>query len=228
VFAAGDLAYFNGSAANFRDCYDPTWGRHRARTRPVPGNHEYESPGAAPYFQYFGASAGPPGLGYYSYRAGAWQVLALNSEVDVRAGSAQLEWVRSELAGNPGRCALAYFHRPLFTSGPNRPNGDMRDLWRVLYELNVDVVINGHDHLYERFAPQDPDGRADPVRGIREFVVGTGGAHLYSFIGVSPHSEMQASAYGVLMLTLANESYQWEFVPAEAVPFRDSGSGACH
>jgi hypothetical protein len=228
VFAVGDLAYPNGSAADFRSCYEPTWGRHRDRTRPVPGNHEYESPNAFPYFDYFAGLAGPPGRGYYSYRAGAWQIIALNSEVDPRAGSAQVQWLRTELASNPSNCTLAYFHRPLFTSGPNRPNLDMRDLWRTLYEFNADVIVNGHDHVYERFAPQDPDGRPDQARGIRQFTAGTGGAHLYSFVGVAANSESQASVYGVLMLTLLSGSYQWQFVPAGTAPFRDAGTAACH
>ena len=228
MFAAGDLAYPHGSAVNFAECYEPTWGRHRDRTKPVPGNHEYESAGAAPYFNYFGGLAGTPGQGYYSYRAGAWQIIALNSEVDARASSAQVQWLRGQLSSNPGNCTLAYFHRPLFSSGPNRPNADMRDLWRTLYEFNVDVIINGHDHLYERFAPQDPDGRADSARGIRQFIVGTGGAHLYSFVGISANSESQASVYGVLMLTLTSGAYQWEFIPADAAPFHDAGLGSCH
>jgi hypothetical protein len=228
VLAAGDLAYPHGSAVNFKNCYDPSWGRHRDRTRPVPGNHEYETPNAGPYFEYFGGNAGPPGRGYYSYLAGAWQIIALNSEVDARASSAQVQWLRGELSSRPGDCTLAYFHRPLFTSGPNRPNADMRALWRTLYEFNVDVIVSGHDHLYERFAPQDPDGRADSGRGIRQFIVGTGGARLYPVARIAPNSERQASVFGVLMLTLTSAAYQWEFISAGSTPFRDTGIGSCH
>ena len=179
VFTTGDNAYPNGSEANFRDCYEPYWGRHRARTRPVAGNHEYEAGGGVPYFNYFGENAGPFGLGYYSYRAGSWHVVALNSEVPSGPGSAQMQWLRAELSGTRSQCTLAYWHRPLFSSGPHGPNASMREIWRVLYEFDADVVIAGHEHLYERFAPQDPDGRADSMRGIRQFTVGTGGAALY-------------------------------------------------
>jgi acid phosphatase type 7 len=176
VFVAGDNAYMDGSASDYRDCYHPNWGRHRDRTRPVPGNHEYQTPNASGYFGYFGASAGPVGLGYYRYTLGSWLVLALNSEVPSGEGSAQLRWVRDQLASDPHTCTAVYWHRPLFSSGRNGPNADMRDLWRVLYDMDVEIVINGHDHLYERFAPQTPDGRPDPIKGIRQFTVGTGGA----------------------------------------------------
>jgi len=133
VFTTGDNAYPNGSAANFRDCYEPHWGRHRSRTRPTPGNHEYDSPGAAPYFTYFEDNAGPFGLGYYSYAAGPWRVIALNSEIPVGPGSAQLQWLRTELAATRARCTMVYWHKPLFTSGPNGSNRDMREIWRVLH-----------------------------------------------------------------------------------------------
>jgi Calcineurin-like phosphoesterase len=181
VFTVGDNAYMTGSAENFRRCYEPTWGRHKGRTRPIPGNHEYETPGASDYFAYFGTNAGMPGMGYYSYQLGAWQIFALNTEVPVSAGSAQLAWLRAELTVRPTRCALAYFHEPLFGSGTNGSDPKMREAWRVMYELGVDVVLSGHNHSYERFAPQDPDGRFDPERGIRQFVAGTGGAPITGF-----------------------------------------------
>jgi hypothetical protein len=228
VFTAGDNAYMDGSAADYRNCYDPTWGRHRRRTRPVPGNHEYQTPGASGYFDYFGSAAGPRGLGYYSYTLGSWQVIALNSEIPIGTGSAQLEWVRQQLTASPHRCTVVYWHRPLFTSGPDGPNPDMRDLWRLLYTLDVDVVINGHDHLYERFAPQTPDGRADPARGIRQFTVGTGGAEVYGSVGTSANSEAVASVWGVAAFTLDHDRYRWEFIPAGPYAFSDSGAGVCH
>jgi len=228
VFTAGDNAYFSGTAAEFRDCYEPTWGRHRARTRPVPGNHDYGTPDAGPYFDYFGTAAGPRGLGYYSYTAGSWKVFALNSEIDVSASSPQVQWLRRELSEFQGNCSIAIFHRPLFTSGPNGDNPDMRDVWRALHEFNVDVVINGHDHIYERFLPQDPDGRVDNARGIRQFTVGTGGVFLYSIAAIKPNSEVRGVEWGVIVLTLQTQNYQWEFVPVDGGTFRDAGVGTCH
>jgi hypothetical protein len=226
VFALGDQAYFSGTADEYRRCYDPTWGRHKGRTRPVPGNHEYLTAGAAPYYAYFGALAGPPGLGYYSFDIGNWHAIALNSNIDVRAGSTQGAWLRSDLATTRARCVIAYWHHPLFTSGPDGPSPEMLDVWRMLYDAGADVVLNGHEHLYERFAPQDPAGTADPARGIREFIAGTGGALLYPPITVQRNSERRLSAFGVLKLTLQAEGYQWEFIPVSGAG--DSGSGACH
>jgi Calcineurin-like phosphoesterase len=227
IFTTGDNAYPTGSADDYARCYEPGWGRHVGRTRPAPGNHEYMS-GAAPYFGYFGANAGVSAVGYYSYRVGAWHVISLNSESAASAGSAQLEWLRADLASNPSTCTAAYWHRPLFSSGSHGDNPDMRDLWRTLYAANVDVVINGHDHIYERFAPQDADGRLDAVRGIREFVVGTGGAPLYAFPGAHANSEIRGAAWGVIAFTLLENSYQWEFVPVEGQTFRDAGTASCH
>jgi hypothetical protein len=227
VFTTGDNAYMTGTAAEFRNCYEPTWGRHRSRTRPSPGNHEYDS-GGGPYFDYFGASAGPGGAGYYSYSVGPWRVYALNSEVPSGAGSAQAEWLRRELATQPAACTAAYWHRPLFSSGLNGDNPTVRDLWRILYDANVDLIINGHDHIYERFGPQDPDGRPDQQRGIRQFIIGTGGATLYPFVTVRGNSEVRAAAWGVTIFTLMNGGYQWEFVPVEGGSFRDAGVGSCH
>ena len=226
VFATGDLAYFSGTRQEFRDCYDPTWGRHRGRTRPVPGNHEYESTGAAPYFEYFGLNAGPFGLGYYSFELGDWHVVALNSNIAVGAASPQGAWLQGDLLANRSRCTIAYWHHPLFSSGPNGNTRSMRELWRALYDAGTDVVVSGHDHLYERFAPQDPDGIPNPTRGIREFVVGTGGAALYPHVSVQPNSEVQISSFGVLKLTLSADTYEWEFVPVAGR--RDAGRGMCH
>jgi acid phosphatase type 7 len=228
VFTTGDNAYPNGTAANFRDCYEPHWGRHRARTRPTPGNHEYESAGAAPYFDYFGENAGTPGLGYYSYNAGPWLVIALNSELPAGPGSGQLLWLRTELSINRARCAMAYWHKPLFTSGPNGPNRELREVWRTLYEFDADLVVTGHDHLYERFAPQDADGRPDAVRGLRQITVGTGGGALYTPVMSAPNTEAIGIGHGVLKLTLSEGGYQWEFLPIPGNTFRDTGVGQCH
>jgi hypothetical protein len=228
ILALGDIAYPNGTAANFRDCYDPFWGRHKSRTKPVPGNHEYENPQNSPaaYFDYFGELAGPRNLGYYAFTAGSWRVIALNSEIPFGAGSAQLAFLRNELQTNKTQCTLAYWHRPLFSSGPNGPQGDTRILWTTLIEFGADVVLNGHDHLYERFAVQDADGRASAT-GIRQITAGTGGAHLYTFGVPSRNSESRASVYGILIMTLTNNGYAWDFISVNG-SFRDTGGDSCH
>ena len=229
LLALGDLAYFQGSAVNFRDCYDPAWGRFQGRTRPVPGNHEYETPGATSYFDYFGDLAGNRGLGYYAFTAGSWRIIALNSGAgagNMSASSPQVQWLRAELDNNRFACTLAYWHHPLFSSGPNGNQPEVRELWRVLSDAGVDVVVNGHDHLYERFAPQDIDGKPSAT-GIREFIAGTGGAHLYTPGPPKPNSERRGSAYGVLVLTLSATSYTWDF-RSVGNTFSDPGTGTCH
>lgn len=226
IFAAGDLAYPAGAAGDFQNCYEPTWGRHKHRTRPAPGNHDYETQQAAPYYAYFGANAGPARLGYYSYREGEWLVLSLNSNIAAGKDSAQAAWVRETLASNSSTCTLAYWHHPLFSSGPNGPNAVMRDIWRILDDNGADVVISGHDHLYERFAPQDATGRADPG-GLRQFTVGTGGAHLYAPRSISANSESIGSVHGVLRMTLKASSYDWQFISIPGKSFADSGSAQC-
>lgn len=232
VFTAGDNAYPDGSLRDFMNCYEPTWGRFRDRTRPVAGNHEYETdPTARGYFTYFGALASPATEGYYSYEVGDWHIVALNSALPAgafRAGSAQMRWLAADLEAHPKRCVAAIWHHPLFTSGPNGPQEFTRDAWRVLYQYGVDVVINGHDHLYERFAPQDPDGRRDPARGIRQFTIGTGGAELYGVRNVSANSEVRISnVYGVLKFTLDSTGYDWQFIPVAGSTGSDSGRDVC-
>jgi hypothetical protein len=229
IFTVGDNVYESGTAQEFRNCYAPTWGRHLARTRPSPGNHEYRSAGAAPYYAYFGSNAGPGGLGYYSYDLGGWHIISLNSNADARPGSPQYEWLRADLAASQAGCEAAYWHHPVFSSGDHGNDSRMRPVWRLLYENGVDVILNGHDHNYERFGPQDPDGRPDAARGIRQFVVGTGGKNLDTeFKSVQPNSEVRdGSAFGVLRLTLRTAGYDWEFLPAAGGSFRDSGSDSC-
>jgi hypothetical protein len=233
VMAVGDLAYPDGTAANFA-CYDQTWGRVKNRTRPAVGNHEFHSAGAAFYFQYFGEAAGDSSKGYYSYELGTWHVVVLNSECVAAGGcdaaSAQGKWLREDLAAHPVACTLAYFHKPLFSSGGTHGNDRvMKPLWDALYAANADVVVNGHDHDYERFAPQNPDGIADARRGIREFVVGTGGKNLRPFTLAHANSEVRyLEAFGVLKLTLSPGRYQWEFIPQAGKSLQDSGAGTCH
>jgi acid phosphatase type 7 len=226
VFALGDNAYPSGTAENYQTCYDSSWGRHKRRTRPVAGNHEYDSPLATPYYEYFGFNAGPPGVGYYSYNLGNWHVLALNSNLPVGRSSAQGAWLRNDLAANSTRCTLAYWHFPLFSSSKHGNIEMMRDFWRILYDAGADVVLSAHDHVYERFAPQTPDGAADPMRGIREFVVGTGGAPPYPFVDVKENSEARLSTVGVLKLSLKAGGYDWNFISAAGAG--DSGSASCH
>ena len=232
VFTLGDNVYPNGSAKQFKECYEPTWGRHKARTYPIPGNHDYNTGGAEAYYEYFGARAGEPGKGYYSFDVGAWHIVALNSEIETGENSAQVQWLRDDLAQHPAQCTLALFHRPLFSSGPHGRDGSgekTRALWNVLYENNADVILNGHDHAYERFAPQNPQGERDDARGIRQFVVGTGGAVPYVFRDIQPNSEKRIAAmFGVLKLTLHARSYAWQFIPITRGLFGDSGTGECH
>lgn len=233
VMAVGDLAYPDGSKENFT-CYDKTWGRFKARTRPAVGNHEFHSSGATFYFQYFGAAAGDPKDGYYSYELGEWHIVVLNSECKevggCQSGSRQEKWLRADLAAHPTACALAYFHKPLFSSGATHGNDpELIPLWQALYDANADVVVNGHDHDYERFAPQTPDGVPDGKRGIREFVVGTGGKSQRLFNAPQPNTEVRNNnAFGVLKLTLRSKGYDWQFIPEAGKSFMDSGSAMCH
>jgi hypothetical protein len=227
VFTVGDNVYPDGTSAEFTNCYGPTWGRHKNRTRPSPGNHDYHTSGASGYFNYFGSLAGEPSKGYYSYNLGAWHIIALNSEISQGVGSAQEKWLRTDLAANPSTCTLAYWHKPRFSSGQHGNISASQALWQALYDYGVDVVLNGHDHTYERFAPQNPSGQAD-AKGIREFVVGTGGASLYSFTSIKPNSQVRNnSTYGVLKLTLHATSYDWRFIPIAGQSFTDSGSANC-
>lgn len=236
VYTLGDNAYERGKLTEFQKCYGPTWGRHLARTMPAVGNHEYETEGAGGYYAYFGAAASPLDQpchhnckGYYSYNLGAWHIVVLNSEQDVGVTSAQVQWLRADLAANPTSCTLAYWHKPRFSSGVSHGNNpSVQPFWDVLYEHGADVVLGAHDHIYERFAPQSPAGQAAPQNGIRQFVVGTGGKTLHAIGSPRRNSEVRSShAYGVLKLTLHAESYSWEFMPVEGQGFTDTGSAPC-
>jgi len=235
VFAIGDNAYPNGTAANFT-CYDASWGRHKARTYPAVGNHEYDSSGtAASYFNYFGAAAGTAGQGYYSYDLGAWHIVVLNSNnanVSTAVGSPQETWLKADLAASTKKCQLALFHHPRFystTSTSFSPTGSVKPFWDDLYAAGAELIINAHMRDYERFAPQTPAGVADPVNGIRQIIAGTGGENLdQANTLIIPNSEVQISgAYGVLKLTLSDGSYSWQFMRVGAGS-GDSGSGTCH
>jgi hypothetical protein len=221
VFTVGDNAYTAGTAAQFNDCYDPTWGRHKSRTMPVPGNHEYNTAGASGYFGYFNVPS------YYAYDLGAWRIYALNSQIDVSATSEQLQWLQADLAANPRQCVLAYWHEPRWSSGKHGSNVEVQELWKTLYDAGADVVLNGHDHDYERFTQMNASGSA-VASGMREFVVGMGGAGFYSFVNILPTSQVRnANTFGVLKLTLSSSSYSWQFVPVAGKTFTDSGTTNC-
>lgn len=224
VFTSGDNAYSSGTLSQFANCYDPTWGRHKTRTRPVPGNHEYQTFDASGYFQYFNNI--PP---YYAYNLGHWRIYALNSEIDVSADSPQIIWLQDDLAANPSQCVLAYWHKPRWSSGNSHgSNPDLQTLWQILYEAGAELVLNGHEHNYERFAPMNAAGAADPL-GLREIVVGTGGRNHYQFGAALPASEVRdSSTYGVLKVTLHATGYDWQFIPIAGSTFTDSGSTDCH
>jgi 3',5'-cyclic AMP phosphodiesterase CpdA len=231
VLALGDLTYPRGTAKEFSDCYAPTWGRFKDRTWPVAGNHEYYTPGAQPYFAWWGERAG---RGYYSFDLGGWHIIALDSNLAPAAHAVQLDWLRADLAAHPAHCTLAYWHHPLYSSGGHGSVPKMRDAWKLLADAGAELVLSGHDHDYERFAPQDADGRLDPARGIRQFVAGTGGAYPTPFLFTVAHSEARDSnRTGVLRLRLYTGGYGWEFVESTrlysfGIAPLDHGSAACH
>ena len=233
VFTLGDNAYPDGSADAYKDCYDPTWGRHKDRTRPIPGNHDYHTKGASGYFDYFGkAAVNADGDPWYSYDLGAWHIIALDSECeetnDCVPNSRQGRWLRADLAASQAVCTLAMWHVPRFSSGFHGNDNDLDAFWKILYDAGADVIVNGHDHDYERFAPQDPDAVEDRARGIREFVAGTGGTTLRPFEKLAANSELRAAnIYGVLKFTLHPSTYEWQFIPTTG-PFSDSGGAHCH
>ena len=233
VLTLGDHTYPRGTAKEFAECYDPTWGRFKDRTWPSPGNHEYYTKGALPYFAYFGERAGRPGRSWYSLDLGSWRVISLDSNLAADAHAVQLDWLREELANHPRRCTLAFWHHPLYSSGGHGSMPKMKDAWALLHAAGAELVLSGHDHDYERFAPQDAEGRPDP-RGVRQFVVGTGGAFATPFLLFEKHSEVRdASRNAVLRLQLREDGYDWELLEAtppmlpNASP-PDHGSAACH
>jgi alkaline phosphatase len=245
VFTLGDTVYPNGSLDEFLDCYDATWGRFRGITRPVVGNHEYHAPHAGPFFAYFCGAAGPPFLGRTSFDVGAWHVVVLNSncggDADVPsstpgdfggcgADADQAHWLRDDLAAHPAHCTAAMWHHPRYSSGPYGQATAMSDTWRILHDAGADLVLSGHAHLYERFAPMDADGNVDPARGMREIVVGTGGkVPLSTIAAVATGSEAVGNqAHGVLRLELRSGGYAWHFMAVDGDSFADDGEAACH
>jgi len=231
VAVLGDLQYEAGSLVGFERSFDRTWGRFRDRMRPAVGNHEYGTPGAAGYFATFGARAGRPVEGWYSYALGSWHVVVLNANcgiVGCGAGSPQARWLRADLAAHPARCTLAYWHQPRFSSGLHGSDAALAPLWRVLQRGGADLALSGHDHDYERFAPQDADGRLDRAHGIVQFVVGTGGKSHYPVLLARRNSRTHASVFGVLRLTLGRGAYAWRFVAEPGVGYADRGAARCN
>jgi len=227
VFTAGDNAYPDGTLEDFQNCYEPTWGRHKSRTRPSPGNHEYHNGSATGYFTYFGAAAGDSTKGYYSYDLGTWHVVVLNSNIDVSATSEQIRWLAADLAAHPTLCTVAYWHHA-FVSSSSEATPGMRFVWQILYTAGVEVALTGHHHAYERFAPLNGDAKLDRKRGVREFVVGTGGSLLDNFGRKAPFSERRyADNYGVLQLQLYPGHYAWQFISVNG-HVRDAGRDRCH
>lgn len=230
----GDNAYESGTITEYTSCYGPTWGVYNNRAEPIPGNHDYLTPNASGYFQYFGSIAGDPTKGYYSYNLGGWHMIALNSNCSqvgsCGVGSPQETWLRADLAANPTQCSLAYWHDPFFSSGMNGDDTEMRHLFTDLYTAGVDILLSGHDHDYERFAPQDPSGNLDTAHGIVQFVAGTGGGdHTALVYPLQPNSQASNdTTFGILKLALKSGSYSWQFIPVQGGSFTDSGSGTCH
>jgi acid phosphatase type 7 len=232
VLTLGDNQYEDGSYGKYLVSYGRSWGRVKRITHPAPGNHEYETDAASGYFRYFGRAAGPPGRGFYSFDIGTWHLISLDSSCSevggCDIGSPQQRWLRRDLTSQRASCTLAYWHHPRFSSGAHGSEDSVDGLFRTLYANGADVVLVGHDHDYERFAPLDPAGDPDPARGIREFVVGTGGKSHHGFESRERGSQLRdATTFGVLALTLRPSGYDWRFVPAVG-SFADRGSGRCH
>jgi acid phosphatase type 7 len=232
VALMGDNAYESGSATEYATCYDPVWGSFIGRTHPAPGNHDFITTGGTGYYGYFGAAAGKPGQGYYSYNLGAWHMIVLNSTCGDAGGcgasSAQGKWLKADLAAHPAVCTMGYWHHPLFSSGEWGDNTSMQPLVQLLYNAGADVMLGGHDHDYERFAPQNPQGGLDTAKGIVQFVAGTGGSNNTPWTIVQPNSIIrQNTDFGILMFTLHATSYDWQFIPVSG-SFKDSGTASCH
>ena len=237
IFTLGDNVFPDGSQAAYANCYDPSWGRHKARTYAALGNHEYSTGSSNPSFDYFGSRAGPRGLGYYSMDLGNWHIIVLDvndstvGQNKLFEGSAQEKWLKADLTGHSKACTLALWHNPRFFSSDTlgwNSNAYVTGLWQLLYDAKVDVVLNGQQHDYERFPPLTPTGSPDPDKGIREFNVGTGGESTETMVSIAQYSEARSDAFGILKLTLEAGGYSWEFVPVVPGQFNDTGSGKCH
>jgi len=233
VLTLGDVQYGHGGTADYQVSYGPTWGRVKAVTHPALGDGDYDNQGAAAYFRYFGAAAGRPDQGWYSFDLGAWHVVVLNSNCShvggCQRGSPQERWLKADLAAHPATCILAAWHHPLFGSNAVRVNRTTLAFWQDLYAAGAELVLNGNNHFYERFAPQSPSGRPDPGHGVREFIVGTGGrSHQRLALPLANSQVRNDATFGVLKLTLRPDGYDWAFVPEAGAAFTDAGSDTCH
>lgn len=233
VLTIGDHTYPIGRPEEFKQCYDPTWGQFKNKTYPSPGNHEYYMPKAYGYFEYFGEAAGSQKHPYYSFNKGTWHIISLDSNLKNEQQQAQLAWLESDLKKNKSSCILAYWHHPVYSSGLRGNYSQMNEAWNKLLKARADIVLSAHDHYYERFAPQTTDGTLEAEKGIREFIVGTGGAHLTPSLIRKPNSEvLNTDTYGVLQLRLYKNSYRWSFMAVhtdpDTQPFSDKGEGECH
>ncbi len=233
ILTLGDTVYPDGTVKQFRDCFDPAWGQLKSRIKPVPGNHDYAVGKAEGYYGYFGSAAGDPTKGYYSYDIGEWHMIALNANCWAIGGcekdSPMIKWLEADLASHPSTCTLAYYHQPRWSSGAHSNNATYQTLWATLVNGGVDVVLNGHDHDYERFALMNASGAIDTENGTREFVVGTGGKSEYGFFIVQPASQARYNqGFGVLGMTLHSTGYDWQFQAVPGGVVKDSGQQACH
>jgi hypothetical protein len=232
VLPLGDEQYERGTLAQFAASYHPSWGRLNSRAFPVPGNREYETPGAAGYYGYFGARAGAPDKGYYSYDLGSWHVIALNSNcefVACAAGSAQEQWLRADLAAHRTGCTLAYWHHPRWSSGNAARDEDVSAMYNDLYAARVELLLVGHKHIYERYAPLGPTGATEPSSGVRQIIVGTGGEEQSSLQPAPPGVEARSNtSFGFLRVALRPTGYDWQFVPVAGGTLTDHGSSPCH
>lgn len=235
IFTAGDNSDDLDPANAYKNCFDPTWGRFKDRIHPAVGNHDYDDDdSSAAYFKYFGAAAGVPGKGWYSYDLGSWHIVVLNSECEdvggCQAGSPQEQWLKADLAAHPTRCSIAIWHRPRFSAAYAEGLPFVEDFWKDLYNAGAELIINGHYHYYERYAPMDPEGKLDNAKGIREIISGTGGAHLETRARTCNGNcqVFDQTTHGLLKLTLHPDSYDWQFIPEPGKTLADSGSTECH
>jgi acid phosphatase type 7 len=226
VLALGDTVYEHGTIEEFRRCFRPSWGRHKRRIRPTPGNHDY-SRGGSDYYRYFAAAAGPARRGYYSFDLGGWHIISLNSERDTGSRGAQLRWLRADLATADAACVLAFWHRARWSAGRYSDDPRTAPFWNALFAAGADVVLAGHDHNYQRYPPLNARGKVDRARGIRSFVVGTGGRYLYALRPDPRRRAASDDTWGLLQLTLQPDAYTWRFIPIAGGRYRDAGSGAC-
>jgi acid phosphatase type 7 len=228
ILGLGDFAYNAGSEVQYRDCYSPGWGRHRSRIRPTPGNHDYWTPDAKGYFDYFGDAAGPRDKGYYSFDHGAWHIISLNPYTKDFDG--QASWLKSDLSSARNRCILAFWHQPYFSVGKRGGEPKDKALYDILYDGGVSIVLAGHEHQYSRFSPQNPQGQFEINRGIRQFVVGTGGSSLNTSVNAELPDTLESlilGQWGVLKLVLHEKGYRWDFLTVDPNGPKDKGSSGC-